>query len=131
MCKCKQRMARCYLHLLVNFHNTEFPPTLPIKFNYTKNIDIFWSGGTWLHFMRLFFMHQTLSLPDRCCTRISGNRPGRLLPEIALFDTALFKKMNILFECIFWILKKMNILFEWIFWILKKWIFCLNEYSGF
>ena len=27
-------------------------------------------------------MHQTLSLPDRCCTRISGNRPGRLLPEI-------------------------------------------------
>ena len=32
--------------------------------------------------MRLFFMHQTLSLPDRCCTRISGNRPRRLLPEI-------------------------------------------------
>ena len=32
--------------------------------------------------MRLFFMHQTLSLSDRCCTRISGNRPGRLLPEI-------------------------------------------------
>ena len=27
-------------------------------------------------------MHQTLSLPDRCCTRISGNRPRRLLPEI-------------------------------------------------
>ena len=27
--------------------------------------------------------------------------------------------------------KKMNFLFEWIFWILKKWIFCLNEYSGF
>ena len=37
--------------------------------------------------------------------------------KLALFDTALFKKMNILFE--------------WIFWILKKWIFCLNEYSGF
>ena len=37
--------------------------------------------------------------------------------RIALFDTAPFKKMNILFE--------------WIFWILKKWIFCLNEYSGF
>ena len=36
---------------------------------------------------------------------------------VALFDTALFKKMNILFE--------------WIFWILKKWIFFLNEYSGF
>ena len=36
---------------------------------------------------------------------------------VALFDTALFQKMNILFE--------------WIFWILKKWIFCLNEYSGF
>ena len=35
-----------------------------------------------MHFMRLFFMHQTLSLPDRCCTRISGNRPRRLLPEI-------------------------------------------------
>ena len=51
--------------------------------------------------------------------------------KVALGDTALFKKMNILFEWIFWILKKMNILFEWIFWILKKWIFCLNEYSGF
>ena len=37
--------------------------------------------------------------------------------QVALFDTALFKKMNILFE--------------WIFWILKKWIFFLNEYSGF
>ena len=36
---------------------------------------------------------------------------------IALFDTALFKQMNILFE--------------WIFWILKKWILVLNEYSGF
>ena len=79
-------------------------------------------------------------------------------PHLALFDTASFKKMNILFEWIFMILKKwiiflneysgfwkneyfvwmnildykkMNILFEWIFWILKKWIFCLNEYSGF
>ena len=28
------------------------------------------------------------------------------LVSVALFDTALFKKMNILFECIFWILKK-------------------------
>ena len=27
--------------------------------------------------------------------------------------------------------KKMNIFFEWIFWILKIRIFCLNEYSGF
>ena len=33
-----------------------------------------------------------------------------------------FKKMNIFFEWIFWILKKMNILFEWIFWIFIKWI---------
>ena len=40
-----------------------------------------------------------------------------MVARIALFDTALFKKMNILFE--------------WIFWILKKWIFWLNEYSGF
>ena len=37
--------------------------------------------------------------------------------DLALFDTALFKKMNILFE--------------WMFWILKKWIIFLNEYSGF
>ena len=37
--------------------------------------------------------------------------------SLALFDKALFKKMNILFE--------------WIFWILKKWIIFLNEYSGF
>ena len=27
--------------------------------------------------------------------------------------------------------KKMNIFFEWIFWILKKRIIVLNEYSGF
>ena len=38
-------------------------------------------------------------------------------PRLALGDTALFEKMNILFE--------------WIFWIFKKWIFFLNEYSGF
>ena len=43
-----------------------------------------------MHFMRLFFMHQTLSLPDRCCTRISGNRPRRLLPEI---DKVLLVRM--------------------------------------
>ena len=42
---------------------------------------------------------------------------GRCVVGVAMFDTALFKKMNILFE--------------WIFWILIKWIFCLNEYSGF
>ena len=33
---------------------------------------------------------------------------GLIKVRLALFDTALFKKMNILFE--------------WIFWILKKWI---------
>ena len=36
---------------------------------------------------------------------------------VGVGDTALFKKMNILFESIFW--------------ILKKWIIFLNEYSGF
>ena len=38
-------------------------------------------------------------------------------------------------EYLFWInilhFKKMNIFFEWIFWILSKWIFRLNKYSGF
>ena len=43
--------------------------------------------------------------------------PSSYQAGLALGDTAPFKKMNILFE--------------WIFWILKKWIFCLNEYSGF
>ena len=41
----------------------------------------------------------------------------RSLFHLALADTASFKKMNIVFE--------------WIFWILKKWIIFLNEYSGF
>ena len=41
----------------------------------------------------------------------------------------LFKKMNIFFEWIFWILK--NDFFEWIFLIFQKWIFVLNKYSRF
>ena len=48
------------------------------------------------------------------CTHLgSWLRPS----QVALFDTASFKKMNILFE--------------WIFMFLKKWIIFLNEYSGF
>ena len=53
--------------------------------------------------------------------------PVKRQGEVALYDTALFKKINILFEWIFWILKK------WIFFLMnildfKKNIF-LNEYS--
>ena len=59
-----------------------------------------------------------LYLMSKSCRNLWNLEPGATVASpIALFDTALFKKMNILFE--------------WIFWILKKWIFCLNEYSGF
>ena len=55
----------------------------------------------------------------------------RIALLVALGDTAPFKKN----EYCFWMnildFKKMNIVFEWIFWILKIWIFCSNEYSGF
>ena len=64
-------------------------------------------------------------------TSINLTTPSDNIIKVALFDTAYFKKN----EYFVWInildFKKMNIFFEWIFWILKKWIFCLNEYSGF
>ena len=61
----------------------------------------------------------TSTMPRQNCwyKHFQGDNWTTIALVIALFDTALFKKMNILFE--------------WIIWILKKWIFCLNEYSGF
>ena len=73
----------------------------------SKGYAIGWGWGSWIQ--------GGGGLVGRFSTTSSSRR--QCWWWVALFDTALFKKMNILFE--------------WIFWILEKWIFCLNEYSGF